>query len=137
MFNRLEVLKKCLFYMLLLLPLSVVSQEKFTIEGKVRLANLRENFDQILLTLWPDQHVLKTDKEGRFRFTGLYEGAYKLRVEHVGYTSQELDVLLEGNDVGLNIELEVESHAIEEVEVKGKQPAVDNLIKAENAAMPV
>jgi len=137
MFDRLEVLKKCLFYMLLLLPLSVVSQEKFTIEGKVRLANLRENSDQILLTLWPDQHVLKTDKEGRFRFTGLYEGAYKLRVEHVGYTSQELDVLLEGNDVGLNIELEVESYAIEEVEVKGKQPAVDNLIKAENAAMLV
>ncbi|TYR34134.1 TonB-dependent receptor [Sphingobacterium phlebotomi] len=137
MFGRLEVLKKCLFYLLLSLPLSVVSQEKYTIEGKVRLADLRENSDQILLTLWPDQYVLKTDKEGRFHFTGLYEGAYKLRVEHVGYTAQELDISLEGNDVDLDIELEIESYAIEGIEVKGKQPAVDNLIKAENAAMPV
>lgn len=136
MIGRLEIFKKCLFFMLLF-PLSVVSQEKYRIDGKVRLADLKETSDQILLTLWPDQHVLKTDKDGRFRFTELYEGTYRLRVEHVGYASQELKVLLEGKDVNLDIELEVESYAIEGVEVKGKQTAVDNLVKAENAAMPV
>ncbi len=136
MVGRLEIFKQCLFFMLLL-PLGVVSQEKYRIDGKVRLTDLKETSDQILLTLWPDQHVLKTDKSGRFRFTELYEGTYRLRIEHVGYASQELEVVLEGKDVDLEIELELESYAIEGVEVKGKQIAVDNLVKAENAAMPV
>src|SRR5690606_16986923 len=136
MIDRLEIFKQCLFFMLLL-PLGVVSQEKYRIDGEVRLTNLKETSDQILLTLWPDQHVLKTDKSGRFRFTELYEGTYRLRIEHVGYASQELEVVLEGKDVDLEIELELESYAIEGVEVKGKQTAVDNLVKAENAAMPV
>lgn|GEM_PF-180875 len=136
MVDRLEIFKQCLFFMLLL-PLGVVSQEKYRIDGEVRLTDLKETSDQILLTLWPDQHVLKTDKSGRFRFTELYEGTYRLRIEHVGYASQELEVVLEGKDVDLEIELELESYAIEGVEVKGKQTAVDNLVKAENAAMPV
>ncbi|NGM66755.1 TonB-dependent receptor [Sphingobacterium sp. SGR-19] len=136
MVGRLEIFKQCLFF-ILLLPLGVVSQEKYRIDGKVRLTDLKETSDQILLTLWPDQHVLNTDKSGRFRFTELYEGTYRLRVEHVGYASQELEVVLEGKDVDLEIELELESYAIEGVEVRGKQTAVDNLVKAENAAMPV
>src|SRR5690606_5441818 len=137
MFDRLQVVKKCLVYMLLLLPISVISQEKYTIGGKVQLTDVQETSDQILLTLWPVQKVLKPTKDGQFRFQELYEGSYILRVEHVGYASQEIEVSLEGNDVDLDIELEVASYAIDQVEVQGKRRAVDNLVKAENAAMPV
>ncbi|RZF61351.1 TonB-dependent receptor [Sphingobacterium corticibacterium] len=123
--------------MLLLLPVVAFCQEKYTITGEVRLADIGETSDQIILTLWPDQKIQKPNTEGQFVFSELYEGSYRLRVQHVGYVSQELEVMLEGNDVNLDIVLEMESYAIEEVAVQGKQVAVDNLVKAENAAMPV
>ncbi|MBD1434817.1 TonB-dependent receptor [Sphingobacterium sp. DN00404] len=123
--------------MLPLLPIVAFSQEKYAITGEVRLGDSGETADQIIITLWPDQKILKPNKEGHFRFSELYEGSYRLRVEYVGYVSQELDVMVEGDNVNLDILLEMESYGIAEVAVQGKQMAVDNLVKAENAAMPV
>lgn len=91
---------------------------------------------QATVVLLPDQHTTITDNDGRFSFTKLYEGTYQVRISCVGYHQIEQDLPLEKSRT---IELVLKSNeaSIAEVSVQERQRSVDNLIKAENSAMPV
>src|SRR5690606_3613365 len=60
-----------------------------------------------------------------------------LQIRHVGYTIRELDLDMKDTDSTVYVILEETGRSIEQVEVQGKVTAVDNLVRAENAAMPV
>src|SRR5690606_17701518 len=79
-----------------------------------------------------------TDKDGRFSFNKLYEGTYQLQVTCIGYDPIERDILVKKS--GLHTIEEVlrqNETALSEVWIQERQGNVDNLINAENAAMPV
>lgn len=99
--------------------------------------SLNRPIAQATITLNPDNQVYKTDDQGYFEFSGLYEGTYQLDIRHVGYASERVEVDVADRDTTLNVQLLEAGRIIEQVAVQGKIMAVDNLVNAENAAMPV
>ncbi|PRD57359.1 TonB-dependent receptor [Sphingobacterium gobiense] len=92
---------------------------------------------QATVTLVPDNQVYKTNDQGYFEFSRLYEGTYRLDIHHVRYVSEQVTLNLTDHDTTVYIRLQESRSSIEQVEVYGKITAVDNLIPAESAAMPV
>lgn len=120
--------------MLLGLPVLGFAQQRL-LRGHVRNA-AKQPVAQVTVTLIPDNQVYRTDEDGYFEFPRLYEGTYQLQFRHISYAPQDREIELEG-DSTLRIEMVENGRNIEQVDVQGKVTAVDNLIKAENAAMPV
>ncbi|WP_245800908.1 TonB-dependent receptor [Sphingobacterium nematocida] len=90
-----------------------------------------------IITLFPDKKTYKTSADGKFRFENLYAGSYRFSVNMVGYQPFIDSLDLENNDRYRKIQLLSLSNSIEEVNVNARIRAVDNLIQAEQAAMPV
>src|SRR5690606_26477423 len=86
---------------------------------------------------YPDKYALKTDTAGRFHFNKLYAGRYELVAQALGSKECRQFVELTDKNQQLTISLQTDNRQIDEVEVNRKLEAVDNLVKAENAAMPV
>ena len=99
--------------------------------------SLKQPIPQATITLIPDNQVYKTDDRGYFEFSKLYEGAYQLDIKHVSYAAKQVEVNLGRQDTIIHIQLTESGRTIEEVSVQGKVSAVDDLVKVENAAMPV
>lgn len=128
--------QKQLFTVILLwLPLLCLAQQR-QLKGYV-LDSAQKPIEQATVTLLPDNQVYRTDQKGYFEFSRLYEGTYQLQIRHVGYTIRELDLDMKDTDSTVYVILEETGRSIEQVEVQGKVTAVDNLVRAENAAMPV
>src|SRR5690606_33039331 len=87
--------------------------------------------------LYPDKHALKTDTAGAFQFNQLYPGRYELVVQALGYQQFHQMIDLEDHNQQLTLTLKADNQKIDEVQVDRKLEAVDNLVKAENAAMPI
>jgi len=114
----------------------VEAQEKWKISGVLKNESNKAIADATVY-LYPDKYVFKTDSAGRFHFKQLYAGRYEVLVQALGYQQHRQVVDLEEHNQLLQIALKSEVRQIGTVEVNRKAEAVDNLIKAENAAMPV
>lgn len=131
-------IKRISLFCTVLCPMFVLAQQR-KLQGRVFDSQHRGPLNETTVTLLPDNKVYRTDKKGGFQFSNLYDGEYKLEIQRVGYPNETLTVALAGRDTSLNIYLvgvPVPKN-IESVTVKGKVTAVDNLIQAESAAMPV
>jgi len=66
----------------------------------------------------------RTDAEGRYRFSGLAAGTYRLRVQRLGYLAGSVDVLLQGPaSAAVSVALRVEPVRLQPVEARGSAPA--------------
>ncbi|WP_317164336.1 TonB-dependent receptor [Sphingobacterium sp. SGG-5] len=101
------------------------------------LDSLQQPVVQASVILSPDNRVYHTDRQGHFLFDKLYAGTYHIMTRALGYQDSTWTVDLESTTRNLNLIVRHEEQQIEAVEVYGQGGAVDNLIKAENAAMPV
>ncbi|MFD1769979.1 TonB-dependent receptor [Sphingobacterium suaedae] len=99
--------------------------------------SMQQPLADVSVQLLPDNKWYRTDKDGYFEFKSLYEGTYQITVQHVGFGSKNLSIPLERYDSTLCVVLTKENKTIEQVNVNRKVTEVDNLIQAENAAMPV
>ncbi|WDF70774.1 TonB-dependent receptor [Sphingobacterium oryzagri] len=124
-----------LFLIIFFLPALLQAQERSKISGYVVDAR-KQAVNEAVITLLPDNQVYKTDRTGRFSFENLYVGVYQIAIQRAGFQQQTITVDLQSDTV-VNILLEAQSQEIEAVQINGQVTAVDNLIKAENAAMPV
>ena len=123
-------------YCSLLCPMLVLAQQR-KLKGLVFDRQQHSPLSETTLILLPDNKVNRSDARGAFQFDKLYDGQYQLEVQRMGYRTQHLTVNLAGRDTSLTIHLDPTPQHIETVNVQGKISAVDNLIQAENAAMPV
>lgn len=128
--------KASLLLILFSFTLLSFGQVKLTIKGQL-LNTQQQPVELATISLLPENQIVKTDKEGYFLFSNLYEGTYQLDIKHVEYSGKTIHVDLENKDTTMRIILESGQRKIELIDVKGKATAVDNLINAENAAMPV
>lgn len=112
-------------------------QQRYKLHGLVRDAVHNKPLKDVNLVLYPDKYNYHTTSDGRFQFDKLYAGEYSLEVSRIGYQTQQLKVNLNNKDSSLTLILSPDQKQIESVQVNGKMNAVDNLIHAENAAMPV
>ncbi|MCD8509705.1 MAG: carboxypeptidase regulatory-like domain-containing protein [Bacillus sp. (in: Bacteria)] len=63
---------------------------------------------KVTLVFLEDNRVIEevvTEEDGRYEFTDLWDGSYALTVERSGYVSETLDVLIEGEDVVVDVQL--------------------------------
>lgn len=127
--------KKIFLVILWCVPMLGLAQQR-QLKGYV-LDPHQKPIEQATVILLPDNQVYHTDKAGYFEFSRLYEGTYQLQVRHVSYTQRDMELDLEGRDSTFYVVLEQAGRSIEQVEVLGKVAVVDNLVKAQNAAMPV
>ncbi|CAM3671870.1 TonB-dependent receptor [Sphingobacterium prati] len=112
------------------------AQEKWKISGTLK-NEANKVITNATVYLYPDKYAFKTDTAGRFHFNKLYAGRYELVAQALGYKEFRQFVELTDKNQQLTISLQTDNHQIDEVEVNRKLEAVDNLVKAENAAMPV
>lgn len=112
------------------------AQEKWKISGTLK-NDSNKVITNATVYLYPDKYAFKTDTAGRFQFNKLYAGRYELVAQALGYKEFRQFVELTNKSQQLTITLQTDNRQIDEVEVNRKLEAVDNLIKAENAAMPV
>ena len=122
--------------MLLLFCKPGYGQDNLQISGFVK-DSLQRPIAQATVILYPDNKVYHTDTKGHFTYTNLYAGTYQIEVRAMGYQQHTWTVDLEYSRRNLELALSPDKRQIDEVQVQGKVGAVDNLIKAENAAMPV
>lgn len=115
---------------------TVQAQEKWKISGTLKNES-NKAIASATVYLYPDKYAFKTDTAGRFQFNKLYAGRYELVAQALGYKELRQFVDLTDKNQQLTITLQTDNRQIDEVEVNRKMEAVDNLIKAENAAMPV
>ncbi|WP_241254752.1 TonB-dependent receptor [Sphingobacterium sp. DR205] len=115
---------------------TVQAQEKWKISGVLKNES-NKGVANATVYLYPDKYAFKTDTAGRFQFNKLYAGRYELVAQALGYKELRQFVDLTDKNQQLTITLQTDNRQIDEVEVNRKLEAVDNLIKAENAAMPV
>lgn len=120
----------------LLCTSTALAQSKYSISGYLK-DDGGIPIPKATLLLNPGKIITQTDDKGYFALNDLYEGTYVLEVTCLGYTPAIQNIELEQKDANLNIQLFSNHKNITEVEVQGKVSAVDNLLKAENAAMPV
>lgn len=118
------------------LPQAVFAQDKWTIRGTV-LDQDERPISNATITIWPDQTLLTSDEYGKFIYIDLYEGTYRIEVSHVGYEAKSLSVNLEGKDQDVILTLVNSGQNLEGIDITAKKMAVDNLVQAEHAAMPV
>lgn len=115
----------------------VYSQQKLHINGYVADAD-GQLIPNATVTLLPDNKVVMTDEKGRFSFAELYEGTYKIRISCVGYKALEKELDLERRSLQqLKLIIEADETSLREVAIEQRIPSVDNLLRAEQAAMPV
>jgi outer membrane receptor for ferrienterochelin and colicins len=112
------------------------AQEKWKISGTLK-NDSNKVITNATVYLYPDKYAFKTDTAGRFQFNKLYAGRYEIVAQALGYKEFRQFVELTNKSQQLTITLQTDNRQIDEVEVNRKLEAVDNLIKAENAAMPV
>lgn len=111
-------------------------QQLFHFTGDI-LDSLDQPLEGATITLFPDNKIYKTATDGFFRFNKLYPGSYRITVDILGYRKYTGTLDIDEKNVHQQIHLIREAHTIEEVKVSAKVGAVDNLIQAEHAAMPI
>ncbi|WP_343559121.1 TonB-dependent receptor [Sphingobacterium sp.] len=112
------------------------AQEKWKLSGTLKNES-NKAITNATVYLYPDKFAFKTDTAGRFHFNKLYAGRYELVAQALGYKPLRQFVELSDKNQELTLRLAIDNRQIAEVEVNRKLEAVDNLVKAENAAMPV
>ncbi|MFD2969026.1 TonB-dependent receptor [Sphingobacterium bambusae] len=126
---------KLLLFITIYLPSLLWAQDRGKLAGLI-VDSLKYPISDATVTLFPDRQVYKSDKMGAFHFSNLYTGVYQLHISRKGFESKQLDIDL-NRDTLIEITLQTEKQQIDTVQVNGKITAIDNLITAENAAMPV
>lgn len=90
------------------------------------------------VSLFPDEHLRITDKQGFFTFNNLIAGRYQIVVQALNHASYSDRVdIVEKQLTRLELALEKAEKQLEEVQIKGHYKVVDNLLKAGLAGMPV
>jgi iron complex outermembrane receptor protein len=110
-----------LFLMLLLfiLPAMAFSQEKGSISGQVSDETGQTILEANVIILGTSKAV-STGADGGYAFSNLSAGSYTIRVSNIGYKSSQKDVSVkEGENLTVNLRLEVESQSLKEVVVTG------------------
>ncbi|WP_240452727.1 TonB-dependent receptor [Sphingobacterium sp. xlx-130] len=111
-------------------------QQRLSFTGTI-VDSLNKPLQGATITLFPDNKIYKTGSDGLFCFDKLYAGSYRFSVSMMGYQSLTDSLDLEDTNQYRRLQLLNLSNSIEEVGVSTKIRAVDNLIKPEQAAMPV
>ncbi|WP_286592197.1 TonB-dependent receptor [Sphingobacterium sp. N143] len=137
MLNIPSSIRTCILIAFCVSPFFLVrAQEKWKITGVLK-NEANKAISNATVYLYPDKHALKTDPAGAFQFNQLYPGRYELVVHALGYQQFHQMIDLEDHNQQLTLTLKADNQKIDEVQVDRKLEAVDNLVKAENAAMPV
>ncbi|GAA4322885.1 TonB-dependent receptor [Mucilaginibacter gynuensis] len=124
-------------FAVLFLASSAYSQDMVSIKGRV----LNENGEPVAratVSLSPDNHLTETDSKGSFSMKRIYTGLYRVQISCVGYEMYSGEVNIKGQDAALEYTLKASNDELQQVDIVARgQNAPDNLIKAENSAMPV
>ncbi len=132
----LYILKFCICALSIFCSTLAYAQHRFNFTGLV-VDSLDRPLAGATITLFPDNKVYKTNTDGQFRFEKLYAGNYSFTVHSVGYDRHSDSLELGGTDSYRKVRLTKRLNSIEEVNISAKVQAVDNLVQAQHAAMPV
>lgn len=130
------ILHFCLAALPLLCSVSVYGQQRFNFDGRI-VDSLDRPIANATVILFPDNEVYKTTADGHFIFSKLYAGSYRFSISAANYQIYTDSVNIEDEDKHALITLKKQDNLIEQVSVTAKIRAVDNLVQAEHAAMPV
>ncbi|MEQ9263271.1 MAG: TonB-dependent receptor [Owenweeksia sp.] len=107
------------FIVLLLLPFSLIGQEKFTLNGYIREASTGEELIGVNI-LVPSQQVGTVTNEYGYYSLSLPAGKYNVQYQYIGYQTVIREIDLSRN-VELNIELKEASTKLDEVEISDER----------------
>ncbi len=114
-----------------------IGQQRYRFSGIVT-NQVGESISQATVVLLPDRQTTVTDAKGRFTFSRLYEGTYQVQISCIGYHPTESSMEIEQADILYFKQVLIPNEtAISEVAVNERKSSVDNLLQAEQAAMPV
>lgn len=114
-----------------------IGQQRYRFSGIVT-NQVGESISQATVVLLPDRQTTVTDAKGRFTFSRLYEGTYQVQISCIGYHPTESSMEIEQADIFYFKQVLIPNEtAISEVAVNERKSSVDNLLQAEQAAMPV
>ena len=137
-------LKKFYLLILLLFSLSIISQEKYTISGKVFDISNNETLIGVSI-FFPELKTGTTTNEYGFYSITLPKGNYKIQVSYLGY-STIIDSLLLTKKIIKNFKLKEESESLDEIilesnienlNVRTPQMSVNKLTAATIKQIPV
>ncbi|PSL47940.1 TonB-dependent receptor [Chitinophaga niastensis] len=110
----------CLLFFLLFLP-GLLFAQSATVKGVVFDAKNNTPLVGAYVHLDGSHQRVTTDAEGKYELTGIKPGAYKMKVEYIGYLKYEKKVQITGSQsVALNISLSPTIAALHSVSVFGK-----------------
>ena len=113
-----------------------MAQHKSAISGVI-YDHVGKPIQGLTIRLSPGEHSYISDENGFFHFDQLNSGKYFLGISSISYIHYEEALELNGKKRHIEITLKEKSQEIEEIKVNGKRMPVDNLVKSENAAMPI
>jgi len=125
-----------IIFLLVFFHFKVAAQEYGSLKGTVS-DNTGKALRGATVRLEPDGHSMETNIEGKFSFTKLFTGNYRITVTMVGKTTYQGNINITTVADNLMIKLSDEAHDLNEVAVSENRAAPDNLIKPERSAMPV
>ncbi|MFD2940251.1 TonB-dependent receptor [Flavobacterium notoginsengisoli] len=135
------IILKQIYSLILLLLFPVIIHGQVTIRGILTGKIIDKNGLPVSgagLSLQPDMHQSQTDKNGNFTFKNIIAGEYTITVSYIGYKLYQNSVLIEADKKNsINIALEEQENALEQITVYSKQTKVDNLLDIQRSAMPV
>lgn len=120
----------CFSFLLLMAFTGAAQAQRASLNGVVRDSLDRSPMygARVMLTSEADTSRVQgqiTDEEGRFAFTKLRAGAYRLRVTYVGYRPYELRISLpDGPITPLTVDLAPEDVLLNAVEITAKTPPI-------------
>lgn len=116
-FNFQRYLKHCVCALALLIGSSVFANE---VRGTVRDSATKEPLSDVIVTVQNSNQTVFTDALGQFRVTGLQSGKTILHFSRLGYTSQDISVIVEnGTNTVLTVDLNKGAVRLNEVSVSG------------------
>lgn len=93
--------------------------ESGIVRGRISELGTKEALIGVSVRLLENQHGAISDADGRFQLPWLANGRYTLRVQYIGFKSQDIPIQISNNGFSLDIPMEIDVVGLDEVVVAG------------------
>lgn len=115
------MIKKFYFLIVFLLFSVIAVAQNATLKGVITDDKTNERLPGAVIHLDDRKNAVSTNEKGEYNLTDIAPGEYKIKIKLIGYTEFEKKIKLNsGQELILNIRLEVETRQLDAVNVFGK-----------------
>lgn len=93
--------------------------ESGIVRGRISELGTKEALIGVSVRLLENQHGAISDADGRFQLPWVANGRYTLRVQYIGFKSQDIPIQISNNGFSLDIPMEIDVVGLDEVVVAG------------------